>query len=157
MCPCIVLTFAFDLRGNLNRYSKTEISKENGFTYWPNYKSVISRFCENKCESFVFVDESRCFPRIDEIQSADSVTLLNIFAQMNEHMTQQCARSFGLICLFTGSWSYLNYRLLFFLIIEAFWPRSNPTLTYMVNFIYLHHIHIYILLRSSDFLSQIEN
>lgn len=144
MCPCIVLTFAFDLRGNLNRYSKTEISKENGFTYWPNYKSVISRFCENKCESFVFVDESRCFPKIDEIQSADSATLLNIFTQMNEHMTQQCARSFGLICLFTGSWSYLNYRLLFFLIIEAFWPRSNPTLTYMVNFIYLHHIHIYI-------------
>lgn len=108
MCPCIVLTFAFDLRGNLNRYSKTEISKENGFTYWPNYKSVISRFCENKCESFVFVDESRCFPKIDEIQSADSATLLNIFAQMNEHMTQQCARSFGLIRLSTGSRSYLN-------------------------------------------------
>lgn len=144
MCPCIVLTFAFDLRGNLNRYSKTEISKENGFTYWPNYKSVISRFCENKCESFVFVDESRCFPKIDEIQSADSVTLLNIFTQMNEHMTQQCARSFGLIRLLTGSRSYLNYRLLFFLIIEAFWPWSNPTLTYMVNFIYLHHIQIYI-------------
>lgn len=103
----------------------------------------------------MFVDESRCFPKIDEIQSADSATLLNIFAQMNEHMTQQCARSFGLIRLSTGSRSYLNYR--FFLINEAFWPRSYPTLTYMVNFIYLHYIYVYILLHSSDFLSQIEN
>lgn len=151
MCPCIVLTFAFDLRGNLNRYSKTEISKENGFTYWPNYKSVISRFCENKCESFVFVDESRCFPKIDEIQSADSATLLNIFTRwMNmwrnnvlDHLVWfVCLQEVDLI-LITGC---------FFLIIEAFWPRSNPILTYMVNFIYLHYIHVYISLHFFRFL-----
>lgn len=115
--PCNVLTFAFDLHCGKNRYSKTEISKENGFTYWPNYKSVISRFCENKCESCVFIDESRCFPKIDEIQSADSVALLNLCTQMNKHMTQQYTRSFGQIRLLTGSRSYLNYRV-FFLILS---------------------------------------
>lgn len=111
LCPCNVLTFAFDLHGGSNRYSKTELSKDNGFTYWPNYKSVISRFCENKCESFVFIDESRCFPKIDEIQSADLAVLLNIFTQMNKHVTQQFSRSFGQIRLLTGSRFYLNYSL----------------------------------------------
>lgn len=90
---------------------KLKYQKDNGFTYWPNYKSVISRFCENKCESFVFIDESRCFPKIDEIQSADLAVLLNIFTQMNKHVTQQFSRSFGQIRLLTGSRFYLNYSL----------------------------------------------
>lgn len=67
LCLCIVLIFVFDFCGNLNRYFKIEILKENGFIYWFNYKFVIFCFCENKCEFFVFVDELRCFLKIDEI------------------------------------------------------------------------------------------